>query len=335
MTATAAPFRVLFTVVVPSYNRAEMLRAALRSVLWQTCQDFECFVVDDGSTDSTPRVFREFERHPRLKWHRFDRNRGQHACRNYAVDRSEGRFITFLDSDDLWLPERLEEFRKAAGGAPEIGFWFSNAYLWRYGRIIGTMFDPRRSLPHGRVPGWYAVGDARLPYVTTNVAVVREAFHELGLFREDLRILEDTELYARILESGYGVGGLSRPLAVRRIHEAQITRDHERDFQESLIALRSGAAPPEVERSFRESAALDAACYLLKGLEPEKARRMLAAYTGPRRGRYWRLYLLGLLPEPLLRFSRGSRRLCLSLRYGLFAPREFRTVARLVRPLIG
>lgn len=318
----------LFAVVLPSYNRASMLKTAIKSLLLQTCQDFECFVLDDGSTDETPKIFEEFSQMGRFHWQRFEKNNGQHYCRNYAVQRSAGRFITFLDSDDLWLPERLEEFKKAAQSRPEVGFWFSNAYLWKYERVIGTVFDPKRAVPEGPVPGYYAVGEKYLPYVTTNVAIKREAFQEAGLFRQDMKILEDTELYARILGKGFPVGAIPRPLAVRRLHEEQITRDHERDFQESLMALRSGGASLEVEKAYWQEMVLETASYLIKNLNPHKARQFLRQSDVPRNGRFWILFLLSLLPGPFLSLLRHCRTTYLKARYGSWlAPRQYRRVS--------
>ena len=187
-----------------------MAAAAALSVLAQTEKDFECFIVDDGSTDDTGRVLGALPKDSRLKLLRMEKNGGQHACRNRAIKLSQGRFVTFLDSDDLYLPGRLAAFRRAAEERPAAGFWFSNAYVHRFGRVQGTLFDPARSIPQGKVPGWYAVGDKFLPYVTTNVAIRREAFDKHGVFREDLRILEDTELYARMLGGGLEVAGLGR-----------------------------------------------------------------------------------------------------------------------------
>src|SRR5687767_1557581 len=103
----------LFSVVIPTYNRARMAAAAVLSVLAQTDPDFECLVVDDGSTDDTPRVLDALPKDPRLSVLRQPRNSGQHACRNLAIRRAKGRFVTFLDSDDLYLPGRLAAFRKA------------------------------------------------------------------------------------------------------------------------------------------------------------------------------------------------------------------------------
>ncbi|MFH1724575.1 MAG: glycosyltransferase family 2 protein [Elusimicrobiota bacterium] len=331
MSDAAGPF---FSVILPTYNRARMAAAAVLSLLGQTDKEFECFVVDDGSTDDTPRVLAALPKDPRVSVLRMERNRGQHVCRNHAIRRASGRFVTFLDSDDLYLPGRLEAFRRAIESRPAAGFWFSNAYVRRFGRIIGRLFDPARDIPEGKVPGYYAVGEEFLPYVTTNVAVRREAFDEFGLYREDLRILEDTELYARMLAGGLEVGAIREPLAVRCLHESQITRDYERDFEEAVLALKAGEPPPEVESPRRRELAAEVAGYLLKNAEPLRARRLLARELGEAAPAH-PLYLKTFAPPAALRLMRWARKLYLGARYApAFAPPELRKAGRLIDPYL-
>ncbi|MBI5594581.1 MAG: glycosyltransferase family 2 protein, partial [Elusimicrobia bacterium] len=299
----SAPF---FSVVVPTYNRPRLAAAAVLSLLAQEERDWEAFVVDDGSTDATPEVLGRLPKDPRVTLLLEKHNRGQHVCRNRAAKMAGGKFLTFLDSDDLWLPARLKAFRRAAEARPGVGFWFSNAFVWRWDRAVGTLFDPARKVPEGRLPGHYAVGGRWLPYVTTNVAVSLEAFRRFGPFREDLRILEDTELYARMLAGGVEVGALPEPLSVRTIHEGQITREHARDYAEAVEALRSsGAAPAEFEER-RRALALEVAGYMLKGLEPAKARAFLEAELGPA-ARATLLWKLSFTPRPVLAAARAAR----------------------------
>lgn len=96
------------SVVIPTYNRAEMLIRAIQSVLRQTYKDYEIIVVDDGSTDSTPSVIKEYE-HNEIKYIRNNSNKGGAFARNLGLDHSNGKYIAFLDSDDEWLPTKLEK----------------------------------------------------------------------------------------------------------------------------------------------------------------------------------------------------------------------------------
>ena len=323
----------LFSVILPTYNRARMLRSALKSVTAQTFDDFECFVLDDGSTDETPRVFDEFRGEPRLRLFRFDDNRRQHARRNFALGEARGEFVSFLDSDDLWLPGRLETFAREIGRR-DADFWFSNAYMLRFGRIVGTLFDPARPIVEGRVPGWHAVGLRFLPYVTTNLAVRRTAFEQVGKFREDMKILEDTELYARMLASGCRVGAIREPLAVRREHDEQITLDYEVVFREVLMALEAGGAPAEELAARRESGALDVADALWRGAQPGKARDFLVTQLGDKAKSSY-IYRRTFIPPALLRGARTARRFWLMARHHpVLTPLGAREAYRAITPLL-
>ncbi len=324
----------LFSVILPTYNRAAMLRTALWSVAAQSFTDFECFVLDDGSTDVTPQVFEEFSGRRCFEFVRFEENRRQHVCRNWALARASGDFIAFLDSDDIWLPERLEVFAAAIRSRAEPDFWFSNAWLWRDGRILGTLFESEARLSEGRVPGWMAVGHPQLPYVTTNLALRRTLFEKVGRFREDMRILEDTELYARMLASGARVGAIRRPLAVRRLHPGQITHDYRLDYREALMALEAGGAAADVLAQEKKRLALSVAGYFLKSLQQRTAREFLVQELGDAaQDSLW--FKLSFLPSWVLAGGKALRRLGLAiLRHPAWASAPVREVYRFIDPLL-
>src|SRR6185437_3124324 len=102
------------SVIIPVYNRANTLGAAIRSVLTQTCQDFEIIVVDDGSTDDPAGVVAGYT-DPRIRF-LSQKNKGGGAARNAAIDAATGRFIAPLDSDDVFLPHHLETMKELLDG---------------------------------------------------------------------------------------------------------------------------------------------------------------------------------------------------------------------------
>src|SRR5271170_7421935 len=103
-----------FSVIIPVYNRASALPAAIGSVLAQSCQDFEIVVVDDGSRDNPQNALKQFS-DPRIRFIRQE-NRGGGAARNAAIDAARGRFIAPLDSDDIFLPHHLERMKTLLDG---------------------------------------------------------------------------------------------------------------------------------------------------------------------------------------------------------------------------
>lgn len=98
-----------FSVIIPTYNRATLLNRTLESVLAQTFKDFEVIVVDDGSTDNTASVTASYQ--GKVRFFR-QQNRGPGAARNLGAKHAAGRYLAFLDSDDLWFPWTLETYRR-------------------------------------------------------------------------------------------------------------------------------------------------------------------------------------------------------------------------------
>jgi len=96
------------SVIIPTYNRANFIDVAIKSVLNQSYQDFEIIIVDDGSTDNTEEIVKNFNDF-RINYffHKF--NQGISAARNTGIKACQGKYIAFLDSDDEWLPEKLDK----------------------------------------------------------------------------------------------------------------------------------------------------------------------------------------------------------------------------------
>ena len=112
----------MFSVIIPTFNRAELLSQAIRSVLAQGFGDYELIVVDDGSTDSTGEVVASFEAQ-RIRYLRREDTGSAAAARNTGILRARGKYISFLDDDDEYLPEFLEEtYRCFESVAEQVGF---------------------------------------------------------------------------------------------------------------------------------------------------------------------------------------------------------------------
>ncbi len=98
----------MISVIIPTYNRKEKLAKCIESVLGQSYREIEAIVVDDASADGTQELFREIS-DERLKYYRYETNRGACYARNYGAERAEGEFLAFQDSDDIWHAEKLEK----------------------------------------------------------------------------------------------------------------------------------------------------------------------------------------------------------------------------------
>lgn len=96
------------SIVIPTYNRARFLGRLVRSVLNQTYKNFEVIVADDASTDDTAEIIKTFK-DDRIRYIRHESNAGAAAARNTGIKASRGEYVAFQDSDDEWLPEKLEK----------------------------------------------------------------------------------------------------------------------------------------------------------------------------------------------------------------------------------
>lgn len=112
----------LVSVIMPSYNTAKFIEETINSVLNQTYQNFEIIIVDDCSTDNTDEVVAQI-RDERIKYIKNEKNSGAALSRNRALREAKGKWIAFLDSDDVWLPEKLEK---------QIAFMKENGYKFSY-----------------------------------------------------------------------------------------------------------------------------------------------------------------------------------------------------------
>lgn len=330
----AAPF---FSVIIPAYNRPALLAMTLRSLASQEFKDFEAFIVDDCSTDETPDVARAFCE--KYGWHfmRMEKNGGQARCRNAAISRCRGAYVTFLDADDLWLTRRLSVFHDTALAGHAAGFLFSNGFILQDNRITARFFDPSRRIPSGKLPPYMAISDHWLPYVTTNVALKRDVFDTCGTFREDMSHLEDMEFYVRVLRE-YPVACIPEPLSVYRIHPAtastplSLTLKWDKGIEDFETTLVTARPPAEVEQDLKERIYRKQAVIYVKNMNGAQARAYFARL--PRLTLTDRCWLvLSYAPVPLLRVLRllyaGARK----FRPGSTLPFDRTDVERFVREM--
>ncbi len=198
-----------FSVIIPVYNRAELLRRAIQSVLAQSCQDFEIVVVDDGSQDDPRSVVDSFH-DPRIRF-MSQPNGGGGKARNTAIDQARGRFVAPLDCDDMFLPHHLASMKtllENTSGA--VGY--ARIEVDRGG---GRLFlKPPRALRPGEDMATYLLCD-RGVVPTITVVAPRDAALRIR-YDEDLWPAEDTDFAIRLFLEGYRFHMLEEPGAVWR-----------------------------------------------------------------------------------------------------------------------
>jgi glycosyltransferase involved in cell wall biosynthesis len=195
------------SVIIPTYNRAEKVCRAISSVLSQTYEDFELIVIDDGSDDHTREFLSRFRDNIVLINH--SQNMGVSAARNSGIAKAVGEFIAFLDSDDQWMPEKLEV---------QIDFFRENpdAVACQTGEIWirnGIRVNPKNR--HLKPSGDIFESSLELCLVSPSAVMLkRSLLDEVGLFDESFPVCEDYDLWLRI-SNKYPVYLIEKDLVVK------------------------------------------------------------------------------------------------------------------------
>ena len=177
------------SVIIPTYNRREILARALDSVLGQTHQPHEVWVVDDGSTDGTAQMLAADYPDVRVI---MQENRGVSAARNAGISACSGQWIALLDSDDSWLPTKLERQLDAISANPDLRLCHTDEIWIRN----GVRINPKHK--HQKRGGWIFEHCLPLCCISpSSVLIHREVFEAIGLFDEELVACEDYDYWLR------------------------------------------------------------------------------------------------------------------------------------------
>lgn len=206
------------SIIVPTYNRAAYILEALDSVFVQTYSDYEIIVVDDGSTDNTAEVLKTLVDQDKIHYVHQE-NGGESAARNHGIRLAQGKYIAFLDSDDLFLPSKLEKQVTFLDDHPDIGFvqsWYSK--FNDAGEQLGVR---NTSIFSGWVYPKILLFWAVLMAVPC-VLVRREVLAEIGGFDENQYWGPDLDLWRRITKK-HPVGVIPEVLSKIRVHPGNLS----------------------------------------------------------------------------------------------------------------
>jgi len=206
------------SVVIPSYNRAHTLQRALQSVSAQSSAVDEVILVDDGSTDdSAAMVARQFPQVTVIR----QPNAGVSAARNRGIAAAQHEWIALLDSDDCWLPHKIQTVRDAAATHPGFILYHSDEIWVRRGVRVNPMQKHRKS------GGWIFAQCLPLCAISPSAAVIQKStLQDLGLFDESLPACEDYDLWLRLCQR-FPVHYIDQALITKYGgHEDQLSRQY-------------------------------------------------------------------------------------------------------------
>lgn len=292
----------LVSVVIPSYNCARFVPAAIRSALAQTYRNIEIIVVDDGSTDDTRAAVEAFGKSVRYI---HQANQGLPGARNTAIKVANGELLAFLDADDEWLPEKLQVQVPLLSADPRVALVHSDlTFLDVETGKQYQQYQPRERFK-GQCYGTLFFGNN----VTPSTVVARAAaVKDVGLFDASLVTgCEDFDLWLRLARH-HSFAYCPQPLTIYRLHGSNMTRNHLRMGQAVLaVTLKALAADPTLRtmvgarRADRHVAdLLGSIGYLLRQAGNRSAARdhfWRALRLDPRAVHLWRMWLSSLLPR--------------------------------------
>lgn len=210
---------VVVSVIIPTFNRGHLLKKTIDSVLIQTYQNFEIIIIDDGSTDNSEEIVCGI-RDERIKYIKHGKNKGPSAARNTGIKSAKGKYIAFLDSDVIWLRDKLEkQVNILNSSTPDVGVVFGGVqyidyktqeYLTQW--IIEEDVNEKIFNSLGCAPD------------TPTMLVKKEALIDVGLFDERIPAHEETELGIRLAKK-YKFIPINECLIISTMNHEQISRN--------------------------------------------------------------------------------------------------------------
>lgn len=217
------------SVIIPTYNRAQFIEASIRSVLNQSYTNLEVIVIDDGSTDTTQDIVTQIG-DPRLLYIK-QSNHGRSHARNQGLNTATGHYIAFLDSDDLYLPNKIALQVEYLKNHPYTGLVYTSAHLIdEHDKELPNRYQATRSGCIYEHIAFFTPETITLPTVMTYKAIIEDA----GKFDENMYRFEDTDLWRRIAKN-YRIDALETPTCLLRTHQGNSL--HNQDPEHIVRAL--------------------------------------------------------------------------------------------------
>ncbi len=234
------------SVIIPTYNRLPMVKEAVQSVLAQDFEDFELIVVDDGSTDGTSEELKRYGGRVRVIEH--TENRGVSAARNRGILQAKGKYIAFLDSDDLWVKGKLKIQVSFLDDNPHYPLCYTDEIWIRRGKRVNPMKK------HSKYSGWIFEKCLPLCIISPSSAMMRKAlFSKVGLFDEALPVCEDYDLWLRV-SARFPIFFINKRLIIKRGgHPDQLSNRSWGNDRYRVIALEKLLSEPYLKPEEREA----------------------------------------------------------------------------------
>jgi glycosyltransferase involved in cell wall biosynthesis len=235
-----------FSVIIPTYNRSALLREALDSVFAQTFTDYEAIVVDDGSTDDTHEVIAGYG--DRVRFYRQE-NRGPGEARNLGIQNATGKYVAFLDSDDVWFPWTLATYYEIIQKCRRPGF-VAGKWL-KFGQSDKLKVAQKTDLQHNSYSDYYAAWQGHIDIAGCGVVVRTTAIASTAGFLKGMVNAEDSDMWMK-LGTVSGFVQLNSPVVFGyRETSTSVSKTGTKSFvgiRQMVLSEKSGAYPGGINR---------------------------------------------------------------------------------------
>jgi glycosyltransferase involved in cell wall biosynthesis len=315
------------SVIVPTYNRAELIVPTLQSILGQSYKPAQVIVVDDGSSDHTEAVVRGFG--PAVTYLRVE-NGGQARARNIGIASAQGSWVAFCDSDDLWHPEKLSLQVRLLERAPDVKYTFTN-----FKTVVNDRWSEKTKFDSSPPGYWnpqrrdiekdlFVIDEPMVerllrhqPIFPSTIMMERSFLEAVGPFQESLRMSEDLEFTLRCVTRA-PIGVVSAPVVGIRKHNANFSGDALRSLVGEIeifrYVLKDHPWAKQYAHAIHEQIIVRSAAAAELAFETgelEKTRELLEAVPYSRRS--WKLQVKGLISQSPRALGQVLRKTTLAL----------------------
>src|SRR3989338_382648 len=250
------------SVIIPTFNRPVLLRRAIQSVIDQTYKDWELIVIDNGKNPQTRAVVEEMGSGSFLIRYESERKIGVSATRNKGIRMTQGEYVAFLDDDDVWFPEKLEDQIRVMKQRPELAFVSSAMKVIDEAGVVGA----RKPVLIPSVTDFRSLLENNY-LVVSNVLVKRAILDEIGFFDEELLVgCEDYDLWLRIAEC-YSFAMLENVGGLYQVHANQMSQNIENIYRNKIAVYSKVLARTKSPDVIKEIKSLLAKDYYKLGTE--------------------------------------------------------------------
>ncbi len=225
----------LVSIIIPAYNAELYIAETINSIVFQTHSNWELIIVNDGSKDKTEGIIQSFLKDKRIQYH-YQENAGVSVARNNGYHFSSGKYVAFLDADDLWVPHRLKKMLEKFQQEASLGLVHS------YMQIINENSERQQEFHKGKeghlLESLLLWNGCNIP-APSSILVKREVLERVGGFDKDLSTAADQEFFFRVANS-YKVGMCKEVLGLYRVHGnnmhqnvSNMEKDHIRAYQKA------------------------------------------------------------------------------------------------------